>query len=243
VALVFILLGFIQSNPCKLRRTSMATANVKDSHLNYDGKNYFRGGAEDVKLGSYGEKRTPLTSTNYLEVKGEVPVPNIAKATATVVGIDQNKLSKTDVKVDVKAIVEGVPVKLSPEVAAQKLTNNELKLVKFTVLPNDMEAAVNKSPAALADLKNYGKDARIAHQIFVVMDAKLATKFDNDVTVTLSAGKGPIEAKVGVSHSSSNAATVQISAGTTFAYLLVKIDWNDNKSKVVDLDDDQWSFN
>lgn len=220
----------------------MATANVKDNHLNYDGKNYFRGGAEDVELGSYGEKRTPLTKMNYLEVKGKVPVPNMAKAVATVADIDQSKFSKNDIKADVQAIIDGVKVKLKPEVAFQKLTNNELKLVKLTVLPNDMKTALNKSAGALSDLKNYGRDARVAHQIFVVMDAKLATNFTNNVTVDLSASKGPMEVKLGVGHSSGNNTTVQISPGTTFAYLLADVDWDDNKTKVVDMDDDQWSF-
>lgn len=221
----------------------MATATVKDNHLTFNGVSYFRGQAEEVQLGSYGEKRKPLTKTNYLEVKGRIPGDRIARATSTVVNIDQSKLSKTDVKTDVKAIVEGVPVNLGADAAFKKLTNNELKLVKFSVLNNDMKAAINKSPAVLGDLKNYGNDARIAHQIFVVMDAKLATKFDNDVTVELSAGGGPMKAKVGVGHSSSGETTVEISAGTTFAYLLLDVDWDKGKSKVEDLDDDQWSLN
>jgi hypothetical protein len=95
-------------------------------------------------------------------------------------------------------------------------------------------------------LINFGKDARIAHQVFVVMEAKSATKFDNDVSVDLSAGKGPLQATVGGGSASSGETTVEISKGTTFAYLLAKIDWDANlkrnKTKIMDLDDDQWSF-
>jgi len=34
----------------------MATAVVKDNHLKFNGVTYFRGHAEEVKIGSYGEK-------------------------------------------------------------------------------------------------------------------------------------------------------------------------------------------
>jgi hypothetical protein len=220
----------------------MPTATVKDNHLNFNGVNYFRGHAEEVELGSYGEKRTPLTKMNYLEIKGRVPVPNMAKATSTIVDIDESKLSKNDLKGGFKAIIKGVPVKVDGEAAFIKLTRNELKLVKFSVLNNDMKAALNKSPAALNDLRNYGKDARVAHQIFVVMEAKLATKYDNDVSVDLTVGKGPIKATLSGSHAAIGETTVEISAETTFAYLLLNIDWNKDKTKVEDLDDDQWSL-
>lgn len=220
----------------------MATATVKDNHLNFNGVNYFRGNAEEVELGSYGEKRKPLTKMNYLEVKGRIPIPNIAKAKSTVVEIDESKMSKNDFKATVSAIIKGVPVKLTGDAAFKKLTNNELKLVKFSVMNNDLKAALNKSPGALNNLENYGKDARIAHQIFVVMDAKLATKYDNDVSVDLTVGKGPVEATLSGSNASIGETTVQISAETTFAYLLASIDWNDKKTKAEDLDDDQWSL-
>ncbi len=78
------------------------------------------------------------------------------------------------------------------------------------------------------------------------MEASLASQFDNNVTVDLSVGAKGLEAKVGGSESASGTMTVEISKGTCFAYLLAKIDWDaqqkKNKTKIVDLDDDQWSF-
>jgi hypothetical protein len=121
-----------------------------------------------------------------------------------------------------------------------------LKLVKFSVSVPDMKRAANDSPAPIENLISLGKDARIVHQVFVAIDAAPATKFDNDVSVDLSVGKGPLKATVGVGSSSSGETTVEISKGTTFAYLLAKIDWDANlrrnKTKIMDLDDDQWSF-
>jgi hypothetical protein len=224
----------------------MAKVVVKDNHLNFGGVTYFRGHAEEVEIGSYGEKRTPITKMNYLEVKGRIPVKKIDVAKSTVVDIDFSQTSKSAFNTNVFAIVQGVPVKFSGGTTFDKLKKGELKLVKFSVLNNDMEKAANNSPKALDKLIDYGNDARIAHQVFVVMEASLATKFDNNVTADLSVGAGALQATVNGSHSKSGETTVKINAGTGFAYLLLKLDWNakqkKNKTKIIDTDDDQWSF-
>lgn len=224
----------------------MANVAVKENHLTFGGVKYFRGHAEEVEIGSIGEIRRPITSQNYLEVKDQIPVPKINVAKSTVVEIDFSKTSKSDFKTSVSAIVKGVPVKFNGATSFSKLKSGELKLVKFSVSNNDMRKAANGSPRKLNDLIAWGNDARIAHQVFVVMDAKLANSFDNNVTADLSVGVKGLEAKVGGNGSASGKTTVQISKGTGFAYLLAKIDWDakrkKKKSKIVDLDDDQWSF-
>jgi hypothetical protein len=226
------------------KEIEMVKVVVRDNHLNFGGVNYFRGAAEEVELGSFGEKLTPIMGMNRLSVKGRIPVPKIAKAQSTVVEIDSSTTSKSAFNTAISAIIKGVPLKINGDAAFEKLKNQELKLVKFSVLPQLMKEAANNSPAALEELINYGKDARIAHQVFVVMEAEFATKFDNDASVDLSVGKGPLQATVGGNRASSGETTVQISKGTTFAYLLAKIDWDanlkKNKTKIMDLDDDPW---
>jgi hypothetical protein len=63
---------------------------IKPNHFTYNGIAYFRGNADTVRLGAYGEKRTPLTKANYLEVKGMVPAPKLDAIAATVVDIDSH---------------------------------------------------------------------------------------------------------------------------------------------------------
>jgi len=183
---------------------------------------------------------------NYLEIKGEMPAPKINTIESTVVDIDFSKTSKSAFTTTISAIVKGVPAKFNGAVAFTKLNKGELKLVKFSISNTKMEEAANKSPKVLENLIHYGKNARIAHQIFVVMDAKLATEFDNNVSGDLAVGKGGLEVTVGGNGGASGKTTVSISSGTGFAYLMVSIDWNalqkKNKSKIVDLDIDQWSF-
>jgi hypothetical protein len=237
--------------PYEERKSDMTNVIVKENHLTYGGVAYFRGHAEEVEIGSIGEKRQPLTKQNYLEVKDRIPVDKINGVKSTVVEIDATKLSKTDFMTKVAAIVPiggvPVPIKFEGDVAFAKLKSRELKLVKFSVMNNDMMKAANNSPQKLQYLIDWENDARIAHQVFIVMDAKLSTKFDNNVNVTLSMGVDKlVKATVGGGGSASGDTTVQMSPGSGFAYLLAKIDWDakqkKNKTKIIDLDDDQWSF-
>ena len=219
----------------------MANVVVKDNHLTFGGVAYFRGNAEEIEIGSYGEKRTPLTKMNYLEKKGAI-ASKINVVTSTVVDIDFSKTSKSAFNTKISAVMKGVNADFSGDAVFEGLKSGKLKLVKFSALNNDIKAAANSSPAVLEDLRSYGRDARIAHQVFVVMEATLATKFDNDVSGNLSAEKGKLKVTVGGSHSSSGQTTIIISPGTGFAYLLLKIDWEKHKTKIKDLDDDQWSL-
>ncbi|MBL1353264.1 MAG: hypothetical protein COA61_008050 [Zetaproteobacteria bacterium] len=220
---------------------------VKNNHLKYGGTAYFRGRAEEVHLGSYGEKRTPITKMNYLEVKGKIRVPKSNIALATIVDIDFTKTSKSAFHTAVSVIVQGVPVNISGILALKWLKKGRLKLVKFSVTNNGMKKAANRSTQALKDLVYYGKNARIAHEVFVVMEASLAEKFNHNVSVDFSVRKWGVKAIVGGKSSSQGRTSVNISDGTTFAYLLLSIDWNakkkKNKTKIMDLNDDQWGSN
>lgn len=213
---------------------------VKDSHLNFGGVTYFRGHAEEIQLGSYGEKRTPLTKMNYLEAKGRIDGAKMKKANAMVVSIDSTQSKKGDFTGNVNAIIKGVPVSLSGGSAYDKLVKEELKLLKISVMTEDMKHAINNSPVVRDNLDKYGRDARVAHQVFMIIDAEMSTVFSRDSSVELSAGAGPVKATVGGTFGSAGSTTVEISPGTCFAYLLAKIDWK--KDQVEDLDDDQWSF-
>lgn len=225
----------------------MANVNVKENHLTFDGVKFFRGNAGVVQLGCIGEKRDPIGGQNYLEVKDQIPAIKFKVAKSTVVDIDFKKSSESAFNTAAKAIVKGVPVQFNNKNSIKKFKSGELKLVKLSVLNNNMKKAANNSPRKLQSLINWGKDARIAHQVFVVMDAKMANKYDNNVDVDISVGVEGLEAKVSSRGKFSGETKVKLSKDTCFAYLLAKIDWNakqkKNKTKIVDLNDDQWGFN
>src|SRR5215831_15790748 len=138
----------------------MPNIDLKPNHFTFGGKAYFRANAEDVVPGSIGEKRTPLTKENYLEVKDLIPVNKIDVIKSSVIELDTSTLSKTDIGANIKAIVpvSGVPVPatLGADDAFKKLKSSEIKLVKFSVMNNDMMKAANNSPDKIQSLINWG---------------------------------------------------------------------------------------
>jgi len=229
----------------------MANVAVHEAHLKYGGVCYYRGHAEEIELGSIGEKRTPILKQNYLEPKDRLPVVNLKGVKSTIVEIDSSTLSQSELGAKVSAIVPvsgvPVPVKLGADAAFKQMKTNQLKLVKFSIETGDIVRAINDSPAKRTLLIDWGNDARVAHQVFLVMDATTARAFDNNVSVELSVGvDGVFSATVGGGSSSSGKTTVKYAKDSTFAYLLCKIDWDANQkkniNKAVDCDDDQWGM-
>lgn len=224
----------------------MSYVTVAKDHLTFNGLAYFRGHAEEVEIGSIGVKRKPPGRPNYLEVKDKLPISQIAVARATVAKISFKKTTSSSFTAAISAIVNAIPVKLSGAAAFEKLHSGELELVKFSVLSARMKTAANDSPAQLQELIAWNDRARIAHQVFVVMEASLANTFSSNARVDLSVKKDIIEASVGGAGTSSGTTTIKISRGTCFAYLLLKIKWDaaqkKKRSKIVDLSNDQWGI-
>lgn len=218
---------------------------IKPNHFTYNGIAYFRANADSVRLGAYGEKRTPVTKANYLEVKDMVPAPKLNAIKATVVDIDFKQSSAADITVDVS------PAQLafaggSVSAARRAASEGKLKLMKLHVLNNDMEDAINASPKVIDDLNDYGNDARVAHQIWVIMEAELADRVKTNTSASVKATIEGITVGLNGSTQSSRETELTIKPGATFGYLLGKFDWNASskkkRTKITDIDDDQWSF-
>lgn len=214
--------------------------NVSESHFTYGGIAYFRGHAEEIQLGSIGEKQTPLTKMNYLEAQDHIPAEKIGRAEVIKVDVDFTEIKQAGFDLNVSAAIQGVPVSASTALHGNKASESELSLLKFSIEAIDMLRVVNGLPAQLGHLKRWGGKARIAHQVFVVVEATLATMFAAAGRVDLMAGSGPLRAAVGGSRSTHSTSVVSISRGTCFAYLLAKIDWK--KDRIHELHDDQWGL-
>jgi hypothetical protein len=230
----------------------MASVVVKSNHLKYRGKLYFCGGAEDVLLGSYGEKKTPITKQNYLEVQGTIPASKLKVRSATECTIDFANSDPFAVSHSgvAEGIINGVPVKasVSGNASIDFGSKGHLRLVKLIVENGDMERALEDLPGTLDKLRSYGNDARICHEVFVVMEASLADSLTASGSLTLSGSAGIEGIKISgtqtMSGGKTRTTTVTMSKGTTFAYLLLKIDWNRSFLKKTDIDkltDDQFS--
>jgi hypothetical protein len=213
---------------------------VKDNHLKFLGINYFRTGADRVTLGAYGEKKSPILQGNYLEVQDTLPVPKLDGKikSAAIVTIDWSKSTEADIMANIGALKV---VNTGVKITYSGLKSGSLKLVHLIILANEIRNAANHSPKAIDNLASYGSDARIAHEIFVVMNAELASSFTTGVSfdVKASVGGGITVTSKG-SASNSRSTIVTLSQGTTFAYLLVKLDWAKKKASIEKCTDDQW---
>lgn len=224
----------------------MSNVVIKENHLTFGGVAYYRAHAEEVEIGSIGEKRSPLFKQNYLEVKDRVLVPEKNIIKATVAGIDFTKSSRSAFRLQAKAIIDGVPAQLDGDAVFNKLRAGELKLVKFSITNNEMKKSINNSPEALQSLRLWGNRSRVALQVFIVIEAKLAEAFDRDINIGLSAGISGLKAEVGAGFAASGKTSVTLSKDTCFAYLLAKVRWDGKNKKdrkqIIDLDDDQWGL-
>jgi hypothetical protein len=83
---------------------------IKKAAFGFSGVNYFRGKAEDVRLGPDGQKKTPVGQTNYLDVRNHVKSENQGQVNVAI-GPPQNitwsNSSDNDVNLGIKFMGQG----------------------------------------------------------------------------------------------------------------------------------------
>jgi hypothetical protein len=211
-------------------------AKVTHASLKFSGVNYFRGNAPSLRLGSIGAKKEPLTQQNYLYEVGQLEVPRLKVEQATTAKIDYTGGNAFSGSADL--MVPGVG-RLSPSVATQMLRRDELVLVLLEVLPSDIIAALHASPAKLAMLKQCGKAGRIVHKLFSVIEARTAKQVTTTTGLELMLTHGTMVLQGQGQHTSSSDLKLELSKGTTFAYLLLEPKWGERGKRIVGSNDDQ----
>ncbi|WP_020503747.1 hypothetical protein [Lamprocystis purpurea] len=206
-------------------------------------------GVADTARGSFGKKKTPISSANYLDVAGTVSADNLAKVDISVSGpysIEWSKFSDTDVNVGIKYLtVAGGQVGFSRNAA--KSAN--LVLMKISLAEIPLKRLLNNhANIARNFLKDEGNDARIVSADWIVMEGELASKITSGVDVSASAPVGTSGFTLNVSTRTSSTVTtkVQIPPQTCFAYMMSKVkkwDKEDGNWMVEDLEDDMQGLN
>lgn len=224
----------------------MAKVRVKNNHLHFNGVNYFRGKSENIVLGTHGEKLRPIFGVNRLEVEGHVDPDLLDIRKLTTATIDFSATRKGDFTEGVNGTFKGVDFDISVGQMWDRLQSGELVLVKFAVDLGALKRAVNRDRRAIASLKRLSKSrARIVSEVWVVTSARLAERLDRAQSVKASGKRGKINVQVAGTASQGGATNLTLSQGTTFAYLLARIDKWDKKLKkrrkrIIDLDEDQF---
>lgn len=205
---------------------------IRDSYFKApDGNRYFRRNAPAVAVGSYGPKKQPATQANYLAVNGNIRYDlldgKVKKLKSVTVDWARERAADVEVGVDYYFVAGG-----TASFTHKKAIEAHLKLVRFHIEATPLESLLNKEANKVRqELKEEGGDARVCTSVWVVMDGKLAEKFDTSLTLGAS-GTTPqgltISASGGGAWSGSERIT--LAPGTVFAYALHKVDkWDGDK--------------
>jgi len=217
---------------------------IKDSFFKApDGNRYFRRNAPAVEVGSYGDKKAPVTQANYLSVEGHIKYDLLDGKVKKLkpVDIEWDREAKADVEANVDKYFDlgGITLDFSRE----KAMKAHLKLVRFHIEQKALQAVLNKDANKVrAAMKKEGNDARVCSSVWVVMSGELAERFDTSVELDVSgttSGGLSIAAKGGGAWSGSEKIT--FSPGTVFAYGLHKVKKWDGDT-IEEMEDDWHSF-
>lgn len=201
-------------------------AKITKSKFVFSGKSYFRGGCEDINLVTFGEKKTPIGKPNYLLVAGTISAQNLSHANVKVSGpypIEWEKFADSDVNVNIDYV--GV-ASGDLDFNRKKAESANLVLMKLSLGTIALKNLLNNHAAVARNyLKEEGNDARIVSDVWLVMEAKLASRIETGGSISVSAplGTSGFTLEVGGGTSSTTSTKVQIPENTCFAYLLNKV--------------------
>lgn len=218
-------------------------ANIISKHFfKYGSRKYFRGNAHLLEIGHAGEKKDPIGANAYLDPYGKIKAKHMTDKVHfnTVASIDWTDVKKADLEAGVSMKFMGLGRKGGLSFDYAKAKSAKLKLMSFSIDEGPLKRILNNDANIIRNyLADEGKDARVVGEVWVVAEAKLAEHFDSaakaDYSVEAFGNSLEITAEVG--HYGSQ--TIEISAGTTFAYKLYKVKkWNKGKTKIEDLEAD-----
>jgi len=215
---------------------------LKDKYFQFSGVKYWRGKAENVEIGSYGEKKT---SGKYLAVQGDIGTKNISKAVKHVGPISINWSQQKTKDVQASATLYVKKGGATAGFNHKKAKSAKLKLMKFFVNEGKLKDVINKkSKKALNYAKDEGGDFRVVSEIWVVMEAEIAEEIVNSGSVDVSGTAKGVKFDVKAKGSSKTSTSFTLPAGSTFAYLMHKVKkWNKKKMKkttIKNMEDDQY---
>ncbi|MEM9692834.1 MAG: hypothetical protein AAGA56_09840, partial [Myxococcota bacterium] len=158
---------------------------------------YFRGAAQNVELGSWGEKKSPIGGTNYLFTEGKIAPTHLAKINVIEKGpwpVEWSKHSSNRVNASISYITDAGGTASFSKTRAERAN---LKLVLFRISPSTMIRLLNERAKTVRDsMKKEGAAARVVGEIFVAMEGKIASAVKKCGKVAGRASNGGILVKL-----------------------------------------------
>lgn len=219
---------------------------ITDDYFNYGTVKYFRGAAENVKIGSYGMKRDPIGSKAHLEVQATVKAEHLARRVKYVLTtpIDWTLAATAGVQLNVPLNFHGLNGAVNFALNFGAATRESLHLSKFLIVKANLQDMLNNDAVnARKALADEGADARICSAVWVGVSADLAEHFSAHALTSGSFIAGPSGLDFTVTGGSSGSQTISLAAsGSTFAYLLEKATkWSNHKTHIDDMKEDYHS--
>lgn len=223
--------------------SAQSTVKISKTMMKYSGIKYFRNKAENIKLGAFGQKKN---GGRYLAVEDEISRGALSRdiKVSGPYNVDWKKTSKGEAKLSVKYMkVAGGTASMSWE----RAHSANLKLVKFYIHEGPLKTIINKNPNGVLDaMKNERKQARVVSEVWVAMEARLASDISTCGGGSIQANVKGFDINLGANGCGGSNSTITIPTNTTFAYLLHKVKkWNKSKRKkttIADMEDDQFGM-
>lgn len=215
---------------------------ITKNHFEFGTVKYFRGKAENVEIGSYGQKKDPIGPQAHLEVQNRVKSDYLDSRIRyiTTTDVDWNQTTKADVEVNGVLKFFGLDGKAAVNGSYEKAKNADLKLTKFAIDEGPLRTMLNQdADGARNYLAGEGADGRIVSEVWVAVEAELSEHFSTSASISAAANGVGSGLEVTASGGKHGSQTVTLSKGTTFAYLLHKVkDWNNGKTQIENLEAD-----
>ena len=222
--------------------SAVAKTKITKKGFKFGGMHYWRAGAHNVKLGTYGNKRVSYG----LEVHDDIRAKHFGKAVdiSGQYSIDWKKDKHFSAGADVEYVGYGAKGAFSRK--AKKGAN--LKLVLMNIKKGRLQKILNKKAKGARNWFKKNKNGRVVSGVWVVMEASLANTISQGGGLDLS-GTTPngIKIKGKFKAGSKETSTVSIPRGAIFAYMMHKVPkWNKKgkglkkkKSTIREMKDDQ----
>jgi len=199
----------------------MKIANLKNKAFIFNNWRYFTTTAENIKLGSYGNKIVSLANANYLAVIRTIDLDGVDIDKVEPISFDFSKVKKGDFKFASPIKV----VDINANADYEGLKSGNLVLLKFSInmgtLLDILNSKTQEAEKAIKELKKL-KRPRLVNQIFSVVSAELASKLSASTSLKAKSNVNGIDISGEIGGSMSNASIVKLSEGTVFAYGLLE---------------------
>ena len=212
----------------------MSNVVIRNKVLINSNKKYFRTGAEKTLVGAYGKKEKVVLKSKYLFRHSELSFNNAAIQVYGPYELNTEKTKKADFDVPADTPVASG----SANVTYEQMKSQELKFIELYISGAPLIDAINNDNEALSYLRSQGEIARIVDCVFVAIESEFHSKIDFNSDINATSTANGIEISVKLKVAIGMESSLKLAPKTTIAYGLVAPIWNNEKTKVIDLEPD-----